>query len=310
MKRPFSPSVPVLTNQCDGVSVEGLQCVLTACHAEMHRDTRGIKFASGFRRYASDECDAHKECVLNRGHIGTCEFVKADDIDRCTERYTSSEMPTKRCTQKIGHIGYHLTEDGTDFASFNMCNVTDLAGDRCSFKGDHCGPHRTVGGGYFSTPADRCPAVSADGNRCRFKAEHKGCHHDDDDAWRDGPAPVVGTKADEGKMDYTLIPWDGMDPVVRVLMFGEKKYSKFGACDCGISGDGQHLNFCRSLRVVSTGRDNWRNVDRSTIRYTKALMRHVVDHLRGEEKDPESGESHLAHVVCCAIFLLGKRTKP
>ncbi len=94
--------------------------------------------------------------------------------------------------------------------------------------------------------------------------------------------PVAGRKDDKGKDDWTLIPWDGLAPVMRVLMFGMRKYD----------------------------RDNWRKVPDSTVRYTKALLRHLVAHLSGEEKDEETGESHLAHAACCLLFLLGKRASP
>jgi hypothetical protein len=32
-------------------------------------------------------------------------------------------------------------------------------------------------------------------------------------------------------------------------------------------------------------------------------MRHLVAYQSGEEIDPESGKSHLAHAQCCLIFL-------
>lgn len=93
----------------------------------------------------------------------------------------------------------------------------------------------------------------------------------------------IGRKFDGGKLDWTLMPFDALEPVVRVLELGAKKYA----------------------------RDNWLHVENSTHRYTKALMRHVVAYVMGEENDPETGEPHLAHAGCCLLFLLSKRrTKP
>ena len=99
----------------------------------------------------------------------------------------------------------------------------------------------------------------------------------------DAAADVVsGRKLDGGKLDWTLLPFRALEPVVRVLMFGEKKYA----------------------------RDKWVHVPDSTRRYTAALVRHVVAYASGEANDPETGESHLAHAMCCALFLLSERTKP
>lgn len=85
-----------------------------------------------------------------------------------------------------------------------------------------------------------------------------------------------GTKLDSGKPDWTLMPWDALLPVVFVLMFGEKKYS----------------------------RDGWRQVPNAKQRYTAALVRHVIAFAGGEWQDPETHEPHLAHAICCALFIL------
>jgi hypothetical protein len=85
-----------------------------------------------------------------------------------------------------------------------------------------------------------------------------------------------GMKFDNGKLDYTLVPWDGMDEVVKVLEFGAKKYA----------------------------RDNWKKVENADTRYLAAAFRHLIHHNNGEAADPETGISHLAHATCCMLFLL------
>lgn len=88
---------------------------------------------------------------------------------------------------------------------------------------------------------------------------------------------VEGVKHDAGKVDYTLVPVEALEVVCRVLEFGAKKYA----------------------------RDNWRTVvAKDSSRYLKALLRHAFAVVRGEWLDPESGFPHLAHVACCALFLL------
>lgn len=48
---------------------------------------------------------------------------------------------------------------------------------------------------------------------------------------------------------------------------------------------------------------NWRGgFDWS--RLQDAALRHLAAHINGEDKDPESGLSHVAHAACCVLFLL------
>lgn len=49
--------------------------------------------------------------------------------------------------------------------------------------------------------------------------------------------------------------------------------------------------------------DNWKKVEHS--RYIDASLRHyVMQYLAGEQVDPESGKHHLAHAICCMLFML------
>lgn len=89
-------------------------------------------------------------------------------------------------------------------------------------------------------------------------------------------AQPVGRKFDSDKPDYTLLPWDAVEQVVRVLDFGAKKYA----------------------------RDNWKHVPNAKQRYAAAAFRHMAAHAKGERLDPETGISHLAHAGCCILFLL------
>jgi hypothetical protein len=85
-----------------------------------------------------------------------------------------------------------------------------------------------------------------------------------------------GMKFDAGKLDYTLVPWDGLEEIVKVLEFGAKKYA----------------------------RENWRFVKFGETRYMAAAFRHLIAYQNNEDVDPETGLSHLAHAGCCLLFLL------
>lgn len=82
-----------------------------------------------------------------------------------------------------------------------------------------------------------------------------------------------GMKDEKGKIEWTLVPWEGMKEVAKVLKYGADKYTA----------------------------DNWRKVP--PYEYQKSLLRHVIDYQK-ESLDPESGLPHLAHAICCALFLL------
>ena len=85
----------------------------------------------------------------------------------------------------------------------------------------------------------------------------------------------LGVKYDGDKLDWTLLPFESLEDVVRVLMFGAEKYSI----------------------------DNWKYVKPKS-RYLKAVFRHLISYASGERNDSESGYSHLTHCICCLLFLI------
>ena len=89
-------------------------------------------------------------------------------------------------------------------------------------------------------------------------------------------AILTGTKDDTDKLDWSLLPLSALHSVIKVLMMGARKYSH----------------------------DNWKFVQNAKRRYFNEAMRRLDAYQDGEETDKESGLSHLAHAVCCLIFLL------
>jgi len=86
---------------------------------------------------------------------------------------------------------------------------------------------------------------------------------------------IEGRKFDGGKLEYGLLPPLALEETVKVLTFGAQKYE----------------------------RDNWQKVPDAKRRYFDALQRHVWAWKKGEQIDPESGIHHLAHTMCCLMFL-------
>ena len=87
---------------------------------------------------------------------------------------------------------------------------------------------------------------------------------------------LPGIKDDVDKLDWSLLPFATLHSVIKVLMFGAKKYS----------------------------RDNWKLVPDAKRRYFSATIRHLDAYQDGDKCDKETGLSHLAHAICCLIFLL------
>lgn len=96
------------------------------------------------------------------------------------------------------------------------------------------------------------------------------------------PGPVAGRKADAGKPRWDLLPHLAAAAVVRVLTFGAERYAP----------------------------DGWLSVPNARTRYYAAALRHLTAWWLGEKRDPETGESHLAHAACCVLFLLDVEETP
>ena len=82
-------------------------------------------------------------------------------------------------------------------------------------------------------------------------------------------------KFDDGKLPFHLLSTEAMNQTAAVLAFGAEKYAEH----------------------------NWRK-GFVWSRPLSAAMRHITAFNAGEDKDPESGLSHLAHAACCIMFLL------
>lgn len=89
------------------------------------------------------------------------------------------------------------------------------------------------------------------------------------------PSAGTGIKHDQDKADMSLLSNTALLKVAQVMTFGKKKYSAH----------------------------NWRG-GFIWSRPLAASLRHVFAYLGGEDKDPETGISHLAHAVCCLMFVL------
>lgn len=83
-----------------------------------------------------------------------------------------------------------------------------------------------------------------------------------------------GDRYNDGKRQWSLVDFDALEDMVKVLEYGAIKYAP----------------------------NNWkRGLD--TRQICESMMRHIVAYLRGENNDPESGLPHTGHIMCNAMFL-------
>ncbi len=90
----------------------------------------------------------------------------------------------------------------------------------------------------------------------------------------------IGTKYDQDKLQYSLIPPYALEQIAKNLTVGLKKYKE---------------------------RNNWKKVEGAEQRYLDALYRHLEAHRRGDLYDTDSSVPdmlHMAAVAVNAMFLL------
>lgn len=88
-------------------------------------------------------------------------------------------------------------------------------------------------------------------------------------------APAL--RYDEGKTNWSLMPFEAIEEISKVLDFGANKYAEWNFANDGGMKWSRVINSC---------------------------LRHIFKWMRGEDLDPESGLHHLAHAGCNIVFLL------
>jgi uncharacterized protein YuzB (UPF0349 family) len=78
----------------------------------------------------------------------------------------------------------------------------------------------------------------------------------------------------QGKVQWSLVDYKSIEPMVRVLEYGCLKYSK----------------------------NNWKK-GMPASQIIESMLRHTYKLLEGELVDPESGIEHVGHIQCNAMFL-------
>lgn len=90
-----------------------------------------------------------------------------------------------------------------------------------------------------------------------------------------------GIKHDQGKPSISLIPSEAIEDIAKALTYGAKKYGVY--------------QFRKGLAHT---------------RLIDAAQRHILAHLKGEDIDSESGNTHISHAaasLCMLLFMMHHR---
>ncbi len=85
-----------------------------------------------------------------------------------------------------------------------------------------------------------------------------------------------------GKLRWGLVHYKSLEPMVRVLMYGAEKYAA----------------------------DNWKKPIKDNRENLECLQRHLAALMDGELNDPETGQPHIGHIMCNAMFFQYHQDNP
>lgn len=101
--------------------------------------------------------------------------------------------------------------------------------------------------------------------------------------------PQTKIKRDDGKVDFTYLPFDSLEEVVDVLAW---------------AAEGANAKYAR---------ESWRALlpdpvkGPPDLRSVRSALRHIIADVRGQPHDPETGLRHLAHAACQILFAIAHR---
>lgn len=154
-----------------------------------------------------------------------------------------------------GNLGqiYMVTEDDPQHSQIKVCDT----------EGRYC---------FFTSRTNVQPVLKTDDHieyTYHIKPENSASTRDLSEL-----VPKQALRYNQGKMDWSLVDFKSLEPMVEVLMFGAEKYSP----------------------------DNWKN-GLPIREIFGSLLRHLIAFKDGEDNDPESGKSHIGHAMCNLMFI-------
>lgn len=146
--------------------------------------------------------------------------------------------------------------------------------------------------------------------------------------WFPVPDRVTATEIAERRAEFLSAPTSPPSPTAPMMQaladaMDAAKETRVVNAEGGVKADGGkmlprllYISLRRTLasmvKVLTIGAakysaDNWNKVEQE--RYWDAFYRHITAHHAGEMIDPETGEPHLTHALCCLAFIAEQRAQ-
>lgn len=96
----------------------------------------------------------------------------------------------------------------------------------------------------------------------------------------------LAKRYNHGKLEWSLIDFESLEPLVEVLMYGKNKYNE-------TDEDGN---------IITSGRDNWKKgfyIDK----LLDSTFRHLFEFSDGKDYDDESKLDLIGHIMCNLMFI-------
>ena len=115
-------------------------------------------------------------------------------------------------------------------------------------------------------------------------------------------AEPVSLRYNTNKPKWSLMDYESIEDMLRVLAYGRHKYSIF-ADENGVEHKGVDITpeQAATMECLYDARDNWKNKTDMEVPID-SLQRHIAAIMKGEQNDKESGLPHIAHVMANAMF--------
>lgn len=143
---------------------------------------------------------------------------------------------------------------------YNVCKKCLLKSDKPCIKSENCNPENK-----YKHFIDEDTCRDFNGNIVSTSNQKPQNNQN--------PQPI-GLRFNEGKRKWSLVDFDSLEDMVKVLEFGAVKYGEY--------------NWQKGLKTTGI---------------IESMLRHVFSYLNGEDNDKESGISHIGHIQCNAMFL-------
>ena len=109
-----------------------------------------------------------------------------------------------------------------------------------------------------------------------------------------------------GKQKWSYLHYKSLDPMLRVLDYGATKYSLYE------NRNGRKINGLefkalseveqQEYTLLESGAHNWKRPGLKPKEILESMQRHLAALMDGEDNDPESGQNHIGHIMCNAMF--------